>query len=209
MLDSIQFQNFKALRDATLPLGPFTLLVGPNGSGKEDGSPGAPTRCPWPNSAYSPSPVDWDQRATNGPHHVAGGFDQADYLQRQFTSRAGTTPLLLPKPKTNSTLSCTRLASTRLIPTRWPNLCDLSRIPNGRNGSGSLAVVLDQLRDRDPERFEHLNKDLHNWLPEFDRVLFETPKGKDTVSSCFESAGRRTKFPRPSYRTAPCSLWRS
>src|SRR5437899_3116463 len=34
MLQSIQFHNFKVLRDATLTLRPFNLLVGPNGSGK-------------------------------------------------------------------------------------------------------------------------------------------------------------------------------
>ena len=34
MIQSIEFQNFKALRDTTLPLGPCTILVGPNGSGK-------------------------------------------------------------------------------------------------------------------------------------------------------------------------------
>src|SRR5882672_9758589 len=34
MIKSIHFQNFKALRDATLPLGAFTLILGPNGSGK-------------------------------------------------------------------------------------------------------------------------------------------------------------------------------
>src|SRR6266511_5319098 len=34
MIRAIHFQNFKALREATLPLGPFTLIVGPNGSGK-------------------------------------------------------------------------------------------------------------------------------------------------------------------------------
>ena len=34
MFESIKFQNFKALRDTTLPLGRFTLIVGPNGSGK-------------------------------------------------------------------------------------------------------------------------------------------------------------------------------
>ena len=34
MIESVQFKNFKALRDATLPLGRFTLIVGPNGSGK-------------------------------------------------------------------------------------------------------------------------------------------------------------------------------
>src|SRR5262249_32634517 len=34
MFKSIRFRNFKALHDTILPLGPFTLLVGPNGSGK-------------------------------------------------------------------------------------------------------------------------------------------------------------------------------
>src|SRR5260221_9602123 len=34
MLKSIQFKNFKILRDATLPLERFTLIVGPNSSGK-------------------------------------------------------------------------------------------------------------------------------------------------------------------------------
>ncbi len=34
MIDSIHFRNFRVLEDATLPLGAFTLLLGPNGSGK-------------------------------------------------------------------------------------------------------------------------------------------------------------------------------
>ncbi len=34
MIESIEFKNFKALRDTTLPLGPLTILIGPNGSGK-------------------------------------------------------------------------------------------------------------------------------------------------------------------------------
>jgi predicted ATPase len=34
MIESIEFTNFKALRNTTLPLAPFTLLLGPNGSGK-------------------------------------------------------------------------------------------------------------------------------------------------------------------------------
>src|SRR5437016_2209710 len=34
MIETIEFSNFKALRKTTLPLAPFTLLLGPNGSGK-------------------------------------------------------------------------------------------------------------------------------------------------------------------------------
>lgn len=34
MIASVAFQNFKALRNARLALGPFNLVIGPNGSGK-------------------------------------------------------------------------------------------------------------------------------------------------------------------------------
>ncbi len=34
MITAIHYKNFKALRDATLPLGRFTLIVGANGTGK-------------------------------------------------------------------------------------------------------------------------------------------------------------------------------
>ena len=42
------------------------------------------------------------------------------------------------------------------------------------NGSG-LPAVLTTLQDQSPERFETLNLDLRRWLPEFDRILFDTP----------------------------------
>jgi predicted ATPase len=35
---------------------------------------------------------------------------------------------------------------------------------------------LENLRDSEPERYESLNEELGRWLPEFDRILFETPK---------------------------------
>jgi predicted ATPase len=34
---------------------------------------------------------------------------------------------------------------------------------------------LDRIRDQSPERFDQLNDELARWLPEFDRILFETP----------------------------------
>jgi predicted ATPase len=40
---------------------------------------------------------------------------------------------------------------------------------------GSLAGVLDRLRDQAPERFEALNNELKQWFPEFDKILFDTP----------------------------------
>ena len=34
MIASVAFRNFKALRSTSLALGPFNLVIGPNGSGK-------------------------------------------------------------------------------------------------------------------------------------------------------------------------------
>lgn len=42
-------------------------------------------------------------------------------------------------------------------------------------GGANLPGVLDRLRDQSPERFESLNVELARWIPEFDRILFETP----------------------------------
>jgi predicted ATPase len=38
-----------------------------------------------------------------------------------------------------------------------------------------LANVLDRLYVKHPERFEALNEEMARWLPEFDRILFDTP----------------------------------
>jgi predicted ATPase len=50
------------------------------------------------------------------------------------------------------------------------------------NGS-TLAATLDQMRDRDPDALQALTAELARWLPEYDAVLFETPKaGYKTVA---------------------------
>jgi predicted ATPase len=42
----------------------------------------------------------------------------------------------------------------------------------------NLVVMLDQLRDREPDQFDLLNVELASWFSEFDRVLFDThPNG--------------------------------
>jgi len=44
-----------------------------------------------------------------------------------------------------------------------------------KSGVG-IPNVLTSLQDGFPERFEQLNADLSRWLPEFDRVLLDTPR---------------------------------
>lgn len=178
MFESIQFQNFKALRDTTLPLSRFTLIVGPNGSGKstalnaflalnnlplirETRSAGAPTSAPvkliatWKPDQHG----DIDCLVSAEWNPQAGIHGSASY---------GSSPkvrLVLSRTRFYSLDATAIAASVHLQP-------NIELAHNGAN----LAGVLDRLRDQNPERSESLNEQLSRWIPEFDRVLFETPQ---------------------------------
>jgi len=74
MIESIQFSNYKALRKTTLPLQPFTLLLGPNGSGKNVGPPSPPGRLPTgrPSKASRGELVHGVERDRPGPNGRGG-----------------------------------------------------------------------------------------------------------------------------------------
>ena len=190
MLDSIQFQNFKVLRNATLPLAPFTLIVGPNGSGKSTALQ-ALQSLQRPDSqefkrivtasleAKDNTTVEiilqWNEsydevvtteswiRGGNSPLRHEVNVQQG--VSRGVTRRAARKlNLLLNRIRVYSLDAPAIIQSTQLKPN-----AELS--PNG----GDLVGVMDSLRDKEPERFEALNDEIGRWLPEFDRVLFETP----------------------------------
>lgn len=185
MLESIRFSNFKMLRDTTLPLGRFTLIVGPNGSGKSTAMVALRTvnrsldfqrfvtnglqlddatieiELHWNEPPYDDllMRMQWDK----GNRKSAPAWSRVRGAQ---VGRDVTNPLWdkLVQSRVYSLDAHAIAADTQLNP----------RMELQENG-GFLAVILDQLRDRDPERFEALNDELGRWLPEFDRILFETP----------------------------------
>lgn len=184
MITSIQFKNFRALRDVTLPLGPFTLIVGPNGSGKS-------TAMQAFGVVLGADPIDFSQvvsaglerdQSTSVEVHLTwleGGkeFKTGAVLQRasSFVRQAGPEPdeVGFSAGLLRNALAGFRIFSfdakaiaTAVQTSPYPQL--------GADGS-NLAAVLDALRDSHPERFEELNKEFHRWLPEFDRILFKTP----------------------------------
>lgn len=183
MIKSVHFQNFKALIDATLPLNRFTLIVGPNGSGKSTamqalrmaGAPDATRlqsvitaplkgvldanveiKIKWDiNDSIVVSESGWDRNKVYfGP--VVNGFSST--LANHIIVR-------LLKSFQIYSFDAERLAAP------------VGLSPNATLSSdgSNLAGVLDNLRDKEPERFEALNEELGRWLPEFDRILFETP----------------------------------
>ena len=171
MFDSIEFHNFKILQNATLPLAPFTLIVGPNGSGKS-------TALQALQSLKQRGPQEAKKFVTVGlkatdNRDVEITLQWSDLYDNVVTNGLwcgdrwdwSSFPRLLLRTRVYSLD-----ASAIIKPVELRPAAELSS--NGNN----LAGVMDSLRDKEPERFEALNDEFGRWLPEFDRILFETPK---------------------------------
>jgi predicted ATPase len=179
MFESIEFKNFKALRNTTLPLSRFTLIVGPNGSGKSTAlqafsafrNPGQGQFIQSRSAGVSIStPVrltaQWKEESNNyvvtlssDYHLVVCSPDAQNRLRQQDRPQAALLRTRFFALDANAVA-----APVQLQP----------RIELTSNGA-NLAGVLDRLRDEHPERFDGLNEQLGRWIPEFDQVLFETP----------------------------------
>lgn len=184
MIKYIRYKNFKALRKTTLHLGQFTLLVGPNGSGKTtalQGLAGASEVMELRHSLVLSAGAPEGDRA-----EVELGLDDAlseacvtTIWMPRASKRKRNTPQGHPIPddplgrQINSLLHRVRIYSLNADAIAAPVTLK-SHMELARDGA-ALAGVLDRLRDEHPERFEALNDELAKWLPEFDRVLFDTP----------------------------------
>lgn len=203
MIERIEFQNFRVLKEAILPLGRMTLIIGPNGSGKSTAlsalraaaRPGdfpydrvvakdadgdsvsvrihwakgtiagesVLTQLTWSGDSRSDARIVRVQQALNGSNR-----DHADGPTRTFLERA-------------------RIFS--LDPMRIAEAVQLEPSPVMRPDGGNLTGILDHLRDHHPERFEALNQELAEWLPEFNRVLFQVPRNGQRAFSLRRSTG--------------------
>jgi len=198
MIESIQFKNFKALRDTTLPLSPCTVIVGPNASGKstvlqaleafrgqrtfkreeiisanlrEDDKAVAEIRIRWAEPDRSVSAfVKWRHGGTDRSVDIADDGVPRD--RSVFGAyMAGMRVFSLD-------------ASAIAAPVELQKHMELS--PNG----AGLAGVLTRLQDREPESFKSLNEELGRWLPEFDQILFDVDVNKQRVFQLRTRDGR-------------------
>jgi predicted ATPase len=185
MIELMKFRNFKVLRDTQLPLSRFTLIVGPNGSGKS-------TAMQALRFVAQPGPFQFTQVATLGllptttetvevvlrwgvphegvvttTHWGSGGWS------RSHAKCSGANLSEREEQSLNMKLARSRIYSLHTNAITIP--VELSPNPELQEDGRYFAGVLDQLRDREPERFEAFNEELGRWLPEFDRILFDTP----------------------------------
>jgi predicted ATPase len=181
MITSIRFQNFKALRDATLPLGPFTLIVGPNGSGKST----AMQAFRFFSNARSSPIIGSNWRTAGVDGKVAVNFAALD--GKISIGAAGTGPFLDTEPIEIEAPTNPKdryrvydfIQSFRLFSFDANAIAaavETTPAPQLQEDGSNLAAVLEALRDSHPEKLEEMNAELNRWLPEFDRVLLTIPE---------------------------------
>jgi predicted ATPase len=172
VIASIAFRNFKALRNTSVNLSPFNLVIGPNGSGKTSLIEAilrlrTLSRLPLADeSSVGP-------QRTGGPE-IEFVFDEAN-------------PGIVARMGCVSETVCDTLRLIPPNPPAWPRLRDeLGTIRGytldhqmmsepGRRGEGAeletdgrnLAAVLADIRERAPEAFSALTEELLRILPEF------------------------------------------
>jgi len=190
MITEIRYKNFKALRDVTLPLGRFTLIVGANGTGKTTAMNSLnilknPDKPSWREIASVDSNADGNTVISwvteNIIYHET--WNSKGYVNRyeknESTSQNTHETILEALEKSFEEIGKKPILNSVIFSFDAQKIVEpVSVRPNielSEDGTG-LAGVLDQLRDSEPERFEELNRELESWLPEFDRILFETPK---------------------------------
>jgi ABC-type branched-subunit amino acid transport system ATPase component len=213
MIESVQFRNFKVLRDTTLPLSRFTLLVGPNSSGKS-------TALQALQAAANLKRFSFDGVATAGlpPKETVevvlqwgGSYEGAATVLRATSSRTSQEQRPSSLPQDVQQLLAEKLQRAKIY------ALDANAIAASRNlqpnaklqsNGADLVIVLDRLRDRAPERFEALNAELGRRLPEFDRILFDTPS-EGTRAFLLRTREGHHPIPAADLRRAPCWRWRS
>jgi predicted ATPase len=184
MIEKIRFENFKALKDATLELGPLNVLVGPNGSGKStvlqffemiqqrvsvppnelrtfgaDGLPKASISWRWEGRLLEAELI-WHANGAYS-HRVKLPHDVSHALQP------------LAEEEFNRLVRSIRVHS--FDPSKIPEAVQLTPDTVLARDGANLAGALDRLRDQAEENWQDLKKELHNWLPEYNAILFETP----------------------------------
>ncbi len=188
MIESIQFKNFKCLRDTTLPLSPCTILVGPNGSGKTTVLQALEAVSG--RRGFTFDEVITAQNRTNDAARIEVRLNWGDPCSG--TSRwtrwdRGDGPLMGHDGSVahrhgeviEKLIARIRVYSLHADAIASP--VELQREMELAPDGAGLAGVLTRLQDRERERFEALNAELGRWLPEFDRVLLDLDNNKQRV----------------------------
>ena len=188
-IKSIKFENAKVLRNTVLPLGRFTLLIGPNGSGKTTALRALASfaQGKWPWSGGISVGLEGDPHTWEASMELTwSGKSEEESLEKivssihrrknlEFYRRTGISGKLTKA--LNRWRQRIRFYSFDAARIEMNSILQ-DKVELAESGE-RLPVVLDRLRDNYPERFKRINEALANWLPEFDSILFDVPAAGD------------------------------
>ncbi len=200
MIESIEFTNFKALSHTTLPLSPFTLLLGPNGSGKTSILQAIQIFAQGGLAHSSLLSITTKDRMAPVEIKICMRLNNQRILADSKWNPGGQTINFL-----NYSDGRTLIGAEGNIPRQWlarmrtysldataiAQPSQVSSQPLGWNGAG-LAAVLDDLKDNHLDRWEMLLEEMRRWLPEYDYVMFDKPQpGSKALALRTKKGGHR------------------
>ncbi|HSZ54509.1 MAG TPA: AAA family ATPase [Tepidisphaeraceae bacterium] len=178
MLKAIRFRNYKAFQEASLPLEPLTILIGPNGSGKTSALSAIQVMAAVAGNARmsgeSLVPIGLDRSPCASALEAV--WDNSEVTE--FTWEPGKVSRVETRRDPLAREHVARLQSGRvyvLEPAQIGAPVNLIKTLSVQENGYGLPSALTTLQDHSPERFGALNEDLRLWLPEFDRIVFDTP----------------------------------
>lgn len=185
MIASVSFRNFKALRNASVRLTPFNLVVGPNGSGK---------------TSLIQALIHLRSLSTLSVS-PPGGDPAAGDAEMEFSFTPPDDQIQVRLTCTSESI-CGGLQVSPADATRWPAMkADIARLANfefdyqamarpsftkdgaalAEDGS-NLAGFLGMMRDTAPERFKQFAAEIVRLFPEFESVgLSRTSDGRENL----------------------------
>ena len=209
MIERVRFRNFKSLRDVTIPLERFTVLVGPNASGKTSVLQGLDRVCrsfaeqerfdgrevSGSRSSGSDGEVELAVQLREGPayrhrsseaepangHRRSGSpREEAESIDSQEWQVWKKGPVGCPLPR----VVLLRLELSRLLqPAAPPQQSAMTPEGNG------LHAVLASLRLNDPDAWQALENDLRKIVPTIRRLRFTVMQPNQPVSLLFDAVG--------------------
>jgi predicted ATPase len=180
MITKVQYLNFKALTNATLKLGQFTLIIGANGTGKTTAiraleCVNSYDRYHWRDlisvSAGEKS-KDVSVKITTSTSSFWFEWSKNSEKGTEITGAKDDSPFNVNLEKIHRE----ELENFRIFsfdPKKISSRVNLSTNTRLDSDGENLAGILDFLRDTEPERWESLNGEMARWFPEFDQILFD------------------------------------